>query len=150
VVWVANTNDPIIGSSGFLFINQYGNLVLHGKDDQKLPVWSPNVSVEENDFQYAANNTRKSNVFLEKTMVAILVPSIASLWFLISLSAYLWLKKRAKQDKTRLSNLYLLCRPKSRVYPALVVGRSSLFASCPYRHDHRQKSSVEKTVMDDL
>jgi hypothetical protein len=49
VVWVANTNDPIIGSSGFLFINQYGNLVLHGKDDQKLPVWSPNVSVEEND-----------------------------------------------------------------------------------------------------
>ncbi|KAJ6893322.1 hypothetical protein NC652_027371 [Populus alba x Populus x berolinensis] len=49
VVWVANRNDPIIGSSGFLFIDQYGNLVLHGKDDQKLPVWSTNVSVEEND-----------------------------------------------------------------------------------------------------
>eukprot|EP00258_Populus_trichocarpa_P021122 XP_024437141.1 G-type lectin S-receptor-like serine/threonine-protein kinase RKS1 [Populus trichocarpa] len=49
VVWVAKTNDPIIGSSGFLFTNQYGNLVLHGKDDQKLPVWSTNVSVEEND-----------------------------------------------------------------------------------------------------
>jgi len=50
VVWVANRNDPIIGSSGFLFINQYGNLVLYGNDDQKLPVWSTNDSVEENDI----------------------------------------------------------------------------------------------------
>ncbi|KAJ6978877.1 hypothetical protein NC653_027145 [Populus alba x Populus x berolinensis] len=49
VVWVANRNDPIIGSSGFLFINQHGNLVLYGNDDLKLPVWSTNVSVEEND-----------------------------------------------------------------------------------------------------
>ncbi|KAG5235234.1 G-type lectin S-receptor serine/threonine-protein kinase [Salix suchowensis] len=49
VVWVANRNDPIIGSSGFLFINQHGNLVLYGNDDQKLPVWSTYVSVEEND-----------------------------------------------------------------------------------------------------
>uniref|UniRef100_A0A6N2LN26 non-specific serine/threonine protein kinase n=1 Tax=Salix viminalis TaxID=40686 RepID=A0A6N2LN26_SALVM len=49
VVWVANRNDPIIGSSGFIFINQYGNLVLYGHDDQKFPVWSTNVSVEEND-----------------------------------------------------------------------------------------------------
>ncbi|XP_061984237.1 G-type lectin S-receptor-like serine/threonine-protein kinase RKS1 [Populus nigra] len=49
VVWVTNRNDPIIGSSGFLFINQYGNLVLYGNDDQKLPVRSTNVSVEEND-----------------------------------------------------------------------------------------------------
>jgi hypothetical protein len=49
VVWVANRNDPIIGSSGFLFIDQYGNLVLYGNDDQKVPVWSTNVSVEEND-----------------------------------------------------------------------------------------------------
>ncbi|XP_052301298.1 G-type lectin S-receptor-like serine/threonine-protein kinase At1g11410 isoform X30 [Populus trichocarpa] len=49
VVWVANRNDPIIGSSGFLFVDQYGNLVLYGNDDQKLPVWSTNVSVEEND-----------------------------------------------------------------------------------------------------
>jgi len=49
-VWVANRNDPTIGSSGFLFVDQYGNLVLYGNDDQKLPVWSPNVSVEENDI----------------------------------------------------------------------------------------------------
>ena len=34
---------------GFLFINQYGNRVLYDNDDQKLPVWSTNVSVEEND-----------------------------------------------------------------------------------------------------
>ncbi|KAJ6893328.1 hypothetical protein NC652_027377 [Populus alba x Populus x berolinensis] len=47
VVWVANRNDPIIGSSGFLFINQYGNQ--YGNVDQKLLVWSANVSVEEND-----------------------------------------------------------------------------------------------------
>jgi len=76
---------------------------------------------------HAANNTWKSNVSHEKTMLAILVPSIASLCFLISLSAYLWFKKRAKKGNTRLSiNLYLLCRPKSCIYPALVVGRSSL------------------------
>jgi hypothetical protein len=49
VVWVANRNDPIIGSSGFLFVDQYGNLILYGNDDRKLPVWSTNVSVEEND-----------------------------------------------------------------------------------------------------
>ncbi|KAJ6893324.1 G-type lectin S-receptor-like serine/threonine-protein kinase RKS1 isoform X1 [Populus alba x Populus x berolinensis] len=49
VVWVANRNDPIFGSSGFLFIDQYGNLVLYGNDDQKLLVWSTSVSVEEND-----------------------------------------------------------------------------------------------------
>ncbi|KAL9346786.1 hypothetical protein Peur_061639 [Populus x canadensis] len=49
VVWVANRNDPIIGSSGFLFVDQYGNLVLYGNDDRKLRVWSTNVSVEEND-----------------------------------------------------------------------------------------------------
>uniref|UniRef100_A0A6N2L1J7 non-specific serine/threonine protein kinase n=1 Tax=Salix viminalis TaxID=40686 RepID=A0A6N2L1J7_SALVM len=47
VVWVANRNDPIIGSSGFLFINQHGNLVLYGNDDQKLPVWSTDVSSYE-------------------------------------------------------------------------------------------------------
>jgi hypothetical protein len=33
---------------------------------------------------HAANNTRKSNVSHEKPMLAILVPSIASLWFLIT------------------------------------------------------------------
>nr|XP_034910160.1 G-type lectin S-receptor-like serine/threonine-protein kinase RKS1 [Populus alba] len=49
VLWVANRNDPIIGSSGFLFTNQYGNHVLYGNDDQKLLVWSTDVSVEEND-----------------------------------------------------------------------------------------------------
>jgi len=63
VVWVANRNDPIIGSSGFLFINQYGNLVLYGNDDQKLPVWSTNDSVEENDI-FAAQLLDSGNLIL--------------------------------------------------------------------------------------
>ncbi|CAK7350763.1 unnamed protein product [Dovyalis caffra] len=49
VVWVANRNHPIIGSSGFLSINQYGNLVLFGNSDQEVPVWSTNVSMEVAD-----------------------------------------------------------------------------------------------------
>uniref|UniRef100_A0A6N2MCS2 non-specific serine/threonine protein kinase n=1 Tax=Salix viminalis TaxID=40686 RepID=A0A6N2MCS2_SALVM len=212
VVWVANRNDPIIGSSGFLFVNQDGNLVLYCNDDLKLAVWSTNVSVEENDsceaqlldsgnlimvtkrsrsiiwqsfdhpkntmlpgmklgldrklgidrfltswrsaddpgigdfslrinpngspqfffyngqkplimvlawcqkghssvssavnlysfHSHAAKNTRKSNVSHEKTMLAILVPSIASLWLLISLSVYLWLKKRAEKGEVQI------------------------------------------------
>uniref|UniRef100_A0A2K1YF44 Bulb-type lectin domain-containing protein n=1 Tax=Populus trichocarpa TaxID=3694 RepID=A0A2K1YF44_POPTR len=56
-------NDPIIGSSGFLFINQYGNLVLYGNDDQKLPVWSTNDSVEENDI-FAAQLLDSGNLIL--------------------------------------------------------------------------------------
>ncbi|XP_015581758.3 G-type lectin S-receptor-like serine/threonine-protein kinase At1g11410 [Ricinus communis] len=44
VVWVANRNNPINGSSGFLSINQQGNLVLYGEDSD--PVWSTNASVE--------------------------------------------------------------------------------------------------------
>ncbi|OAY24640.1 hypothetical protein MANES_17G031800v8 [Manihot esculenta] len=46
VVWVANRNNPINGSSGFLSINQYGNLVLYANRDQRSPVWSTNISVE--------------------------------------------------------------------------------------------------------
>ncbi|KAF9672232.1 hypothetical protein SADUNF_Sadunf11G0019500 [Salix dunnii] len=49
------------------------------------------------DAYELAKNSRESNVSHEKTM-AILVPSIASFWLLISLSAYLWLKKRAKKE----------------------------------------------------
>jgi hypothetical protein len=56
---------------------------------------------------HAAGNTRKLNGSREKTMQAILAPSIALLLFLISLTAYLRLKKGAKKGKTRLSNLYL-------------------------------------------
>ncbi|KAJ9136271.1 hypothetical protein P3X46_033363 [Hevea brasiliensis] len=46
VVWVANRNNPINGSSGVLSINQYGNLVLYGDRDRKTQVWSTNISVE--------------------------------------------------------------------------------------------------------
>jgi hypothetical protein len=72
---------------------------------------------------HAAKNTRESNVSHEKPMLAILVPSIASFCLLISLSAYLWLKKRAKKGTTRHSNLYLI------YYSAFLVGRSSHFDS---------------------
>ncbi|KAF2317350.1 hypothetical protein GH714_020567 [Hevea brasiliensis] len=46
VVWVANRNHPINGSSGVLLLNQYGNLILYGNHSQQVPVWSTNVSVE--------------------------------------------------------------------------------------------------------
>jgi hypothetical protein len=45
VVWVANRNNPINGSSGVLSINQYGNLVLY--DSYNRSLWSTNVSVPE-------------------------------------------------------------------------------------------------------
>ncbi|XP_021668386.2 G-type lectin S-receptor-like serine/threonine-protein kinase At1g11410 isoform X2 [Hevea brasiliensis] len=50
VVWVANRDDPIYGSSGVLSIDLYGNLVLHGYHNQKAPVWTTNVSVEVTDY----------------------------------------------------------------------------------------------------
>uniref|UniRef100_A0A2C9U9Q2 Receptor-like serine/threonine-protein kinase n=1 Tax=Manihot esculenta TaxID=3983 RepID=A0A2C9U9Q2_MANES len=46
VVWVANRDNPINGSAGFLSINQYGSLVLYGNRDEKFPIWSTNVSVD--------------------------------------------------------------------------------------------------------
>ena len=46
---------------------------------------------------HAADTKRKSNDSREKTMLAVLAPSIAFLWFLISLFASLWFKKRAKK-----------------------------------------------------
>ncbi|XP_057987852.1 G-type lectin S-receptor-like serine/threonine-protein kinase At1g11410 isoform X2 [Hevea brasiliensis] len=49
VVWVANRNDPINGSSGVLSIDRYGNLILYSNHNQKVPVWSTNVSVEVTD-----------------------------------------------------------------------------------------------------
>ena len=45
----------------------------------------------------AAETTRKSIDSREKPMLAVLAPSIALSWFLVSLFAYLWFKKRAKK-----------------------------------------------------
>ncbi|KAF2309179.1 hypothetical protein GH714_001060 [Hevea brasiliensis] len=53
VVWVANRNHPIKGSSGILSINQYGNLILYSNHSQTVPVWSSNVSVEVADTYVA-------------------------------------------------------------------------------------------------
>ncbi|XP_065877252.1 G-type lectin S-receptor-like serine/threonine-protein kinase RKS1 isoform X2 [Euphorbia lathyris] len=49
VVWVANRNSPINGSSGFLSINEYGNLVLYSDHYQTSTLWSTNVSSETTD-----------------------------------------------------------------------------------------------------
>lgn len=49
VVWVANRNNPITGSSGVLSVNDNGDLVLYGDHEQIFPVWSANVSVEVAD-----------------------------------------------------------------------------------------------------
>ncbi|CAN0924206.1 G-type lectin S-receptor-like serine/threonine-protein kinase RKS1 [Linum grandiflorum] len=45
VVWVANRNVPINGTSGILTNDGYGNLLLYSSiRNQELPVWSTNVS----------------------------------------------------------------------------------------------------------
>ncbi|KAF3456952.1 hypothetical protein FNV43_RR01607 [Rhamnella rubrinervis] len=44
VVWVANRDNPINGTSGFLSIDTHGNLVLFDSNDQTVPVWSTNSS----------------------------------------------------------------------------------------------------------
>ncbi|KAJ9141474.1 hypothetical protein P3X46_032011 [Hevea brasiliensis] len=49
VVWVANRNHPINGSSGVLSFNQYGNLILYSNHNQTVSVWSANVSLEVAD-----------------------------------------------------------------------------------------------------
>ncbi|CAN1138355.1 G-type lectin S-receptor-like serine/threonine-protein kinase At1g11410 [Linum perenne] len=47
VVWVANRNSPINGTSGVLSNDGYGNLLLYSNSrtlQQEVPVWSTNVS----------------------------------------------------------------------------------------------------------
>ncbi|KAJ6999628.1 G-type lectin S-receptor-like serine/threonine-protein kinase [Populus alba x Populus x berolinensis] len=43
VVWVANRDNPINGTSGVLAINKQGNLVIHENNRSSVPVWSSNV-----------------------------------------------------------------------------------------------------------
>ncbi|KAH7569055.1 hypothetical protein JRO89_XS06G0095400 [Xanthoceras sorbifolium] len=45
IVWVANRDHPISGTSGVLAINSQGNLVLYEGNQSTAPVWSTNVSV---------------------------------------------------------------------------------------------------------
>ncbi|XP_065877255.1 G-type lectin S-receptor-like serine/threonine-protein kinase At1g11410 [Euphorbia lathyris] len=49
VVWVANRNSPINGSSGFLSFDRYGKLVLYNDPRRKIPLWFTNVSGEVDD-----------------------------------------------------------------------------------------------------
>ncbi|KAF2317368.1 hypothetical protein GH714_020835 [Hevea brasiliensis] len=64
VVWAANRDDPINGSSGVLSIDQYGNLVLRSYHSQKVPVWSTNVSVEVADTCVTAQLLDTGNLVL--------------------------------------------------------------------------------------
>jgi len=43
VVWVANRDNPINGTSGVLAINKQGNLVIYENNRSSVPVWSANV-----------------------------------------------------------------------------------------------------------
>ncbi|XP_065877245.1 G-type lectin S-receptor-like serine/threonine-protein kinase At1g11410 isoform X4 [Euphorbia lathyris] len=63
VVWVANRNHPINGSSGFISINQYGNLVLYTDAVRKVPIWSTNVSSDVTD-PYVAQLLDSGNLIL--------------------------------------------------------------------------------------
>ncbi|KAF3458031.1 hypothetical protein FNV43_RR02695 [Rhamnella rubrinervis] len=55
VVWVANRNNPINGTSGFLSVDTQGNLVLlFDNNDQTVPVWSTNSSsLPTNEYSVA-------------------------------------------------------------------------------------------------
>lgn len=53
VVWVANRNHPITGSSGVLSFDEYGNLSLYSDGNRNVSVWSANVSGEEADTSVA-------------------------------------------------------------------------------------------------
>ncbi|XP_052307807.1 G-type lectin S-receptor-like serine/threonine-protein kinase RKS1 isoform X6 [Populus trichocarpa] len=44
VVWVANRDNPINGTSGVLAINKQGNLVIYENNRSSVPVWSTNVA----------------------------------------------------------------------------------------------------------
>jgi hypothetical protein len=44
VVWVANRDNPLNDTSGVLYINGHGNLILNSKN-RSTPIWSTNASV---------------------------------------------------------------------------------------------------------
>ena len=54
VVWVANRDNPINNTSGFLSIDTKGNLVPFDNNDQTVPVWSTNSpSLPTNEYSVA-------------------------------------------------------------------------------------------------
>ena len=57
IVWVANRDNPINDTSGFLSIDTHGNLVVFYDDnDQTVPLWSTNASASTTN-----NSTAKSS-----------------------------------------------------------------------------------------
>ncbi|XP_050210120.1 G-type lectin S-receptor-like serine/threonine-protein kinase RKS1 [Mercurialis annua] len=66
-VWVANRNNPANGSSAVLSINQNGNLVLYNDPNQKIEVWSTNVTEKVRDGCIAQLLDSGNLVLLEAT-----------------------------------------------------------------------------------
>ncbi|GMN49720.1 hypothetical protein TIFTF001_018883 [Ficus carica] len=54
VVWVANRDNPINGTSGILTINSQGNLVIYG-ENRNSTLWSANASVSSEKNSSASN-----------------------------------------------------------------------------------------------
>ena len=63
VVWVANRDNPIKGSSGVLWIDAHGNLVLN-QTNQNLTLWSTNVSVSPTGGNHVAKLLDTGNLVL--------------------------------------------------------------------------------------
>ncbi|GLT69396.1 hypothetical protein SLA2020_415510 [Shorea laevis] len=64
VVWVANRDNPISGSSGILSIDNQGNLVLHQGNQTLLPLWSTNVSINTGSKNTVAQLLDSGNLVL--------------------------------------------------------------------------------------
>ncbi|KAI6703908.1 hypothetical protein NL676_013044 [Syzygium grande] len=63
VVWVANRERPISGTSGALSIDSDGNLVLH-ETNGSFPVWSTNVSSALSNYSTTARLMDSGNLVL--------------------------------------------------------------------------------------
>ncbi|KAF8031430.1 hypothetical protein BT93_D0593 [Corymbia citriodora subsp. variegata] len=63
VVWVANRERPIIGTSGALSIDSDGNMVLH-ETNGSFPVWSTNASSASSNYSTTAWLTDTGNLVL--------------------------------------------------------------------------------------
>ncbi|KAF3455681.1 hypothetical protein FNV43_RR00323 [Rhamnella rubrinervis] len=64
VVWVANRDNPINDTSGFLSIDTQGNLVLFDNNDQTVPVWSTNSSALSTNGYSVAQLVDSGNLVL--------------------------------------------------------------------------------------
>ncbi|CAK7350765.1 unnamed protein product [Dovyalis caffra] len=66
---------------------------------------SYDLFVRVDAYELAEYNRKSNGSGKRKDILAIWASSVASLWFLISLFAYLWLRKKAQKGKTKLLSL---------------------------------------------